>query len=79
MIYPNHFTSAFTLWHYQVPSTLNYINIYNAAGQLVWSKLFSGNATNVMTIDLANKAKGMYIMKMGYSDNKEVVEKLIKY
>jgi hypothetical protein len=79
MVYPNHFASSFTIWHYRQPATLSYINIFNAVGQLVYQKLFEANASNIMTIDLGNKPKGMYIMKMGYTDKPEVIEKLIKY
>jgi hypothetical protein len=79
MIYPNHFKTNFTIWHYRPPTTLSYINIYNAAGQLVWARQYSGNAANVMTIDLGNKSNGMYIMQMGYTDKEVVIQKLIKY
>jgi hypothetical protein len=79
MVYPNHFSTGFTVWHYRQPSTLAYINIYNALGQVVWSKTYSGNADILFNIDLGNRTKGMYIMKMGYTDRQEVIEKLIKY
>jgi hypothetical protein len=78
-IYPNIFRSSFTLWFYRQPETLQYINIYNSVGQLVWSKQFNNNAELTMQIDLGSKPSGVYIVKMGYSDKNDIIEKVIKY
>jgi hypothetical protein len=79
LIYPNPFNSSFLIHHSAVepPVDLQAVQVFNAAGQLVWSKDYNGNAARQITVDLKNTAKGMYVLKMIYS-NKTVVEKLIR-
>jgi hypothetical protein len=38
LILPNPFRNTFGVWHYQVPTNLRYVNVYNTVGQLVYSK-----------------------------------------
>jgi hypothetical protein len=70
LILPNPFQRKFNVWFYQQPIDLTFINVYNAIGQLVWSKQFSGNADKITEIDLGNKAPGMYSVTLGYKDKK---------
>lgn len=77
LIYPNPFSNKFLIHHYQVPVTLQAAQIYNSSGQLVWDKRFNRNATTEMTVDLSNKPKGVYILKLLYR-NKTVQEKIVK-
>jgi hypothetical protein len=53
------------------------MQVFNSAGQLVWDKRFSGNATTEEYINLANVSRGIYILKMIYSD-KNIVERVVK-
>jgi hypothetical protein len=79
LVLPTVFQSSFTIWHYRQPANLKYVNIFNATGQLVWSRVFNGNANTTMQVDLNGKPSGMYFVRMGYSDRGDVVEKVIKH
>lgn len=79
VIYPTSFRNSFTVWHFQTPSNLRYINVMNSAGQIVWSKQFSGNADSQIPIDLAGKASGLYVVEVGYTDGyRNVQQKVFK-
>ncbi len=79
MILPSPFTSSFNVWHIQPPTTLRYINVYNAAGQLVYQRSFNGNALNVQNVNMSMMASGVYLVKLGYDDErKNVSERVIK-
>jgi hypothetical protein len=79
LIYPNPFNSTFLIHHSAVepPVDLQSVSVFNAAGQLVWSKEYNGNAARQITIDLKHAASGLYVLKMIYS-NKTVVERIVK-
>ena len=77
LIYPNPFGNTFLIHHYEIPVNLKAAQVYNSAGQLVWDKWYTGNANTEITVDLHDKAKGIYILKMVYS-NKTIVQKIIK-
>lgn len=77
LIYPNPFRNSFLVHHVLPPIGLQSVQVYNAAGQLVWDKRFNGNATTEVNINLANAASGLYILKMMYSD-KTLVERIVK-
>jgi hypothetical protein len=77
LIYPNPFRQSFVVHHTMAPADLMELLVYNAAGQLVWDKRFNGNAITEINIDLRNQARGLYILKMIYSD-KTIVEKIVK-
>ncbi len=80
LVLPTAFHNTFTIWHYQTPTTVKYINIVNSAGQLVWTKQFNGNADRQIAIDLTGKAAGVYVVEVGYSDkNKNEVQRIVKY
>jgi hypothetical protein len=80
LVLPNPFRNSFSVWHVQVPAGLRYIHVYNAVGQLVWTKTFQGNATKMEPVNLAGKAAGSYIVKLGYEDSSlDVSERVIKY
>jgi len=79
VIYPTSFRNSFTVWHFQTPSNLKYINVMNSAGQIVWMKQFSGNADRQIPVDLAGKASGLYIVEVGYTDGyRNVQQKIFK-
>jgi hypothetical protein len=77
LILPTVFKSSFTVWHYQQPIDLKYVSVYNAIGQLVWQQQFDGNAGRMISIDLSGKAPGVYIVKLGYSDEKKNVRQRV--
>lgn len=78
LVLPNPFTGQFSIWHVQQPTNLRYITIYNAAGQMVWSQQYNSNAQKLITVDMKGKAAGLYIVNMGYSDQKNIRVKVIK-
>ena len=80
VILPNPFRQKFGVWHYQVPTTLRYVNVYNSIGQLVYSKQFPSGGEKYFEIDLGGKAAGMYTVNLGYEDtNRNVNVQVVKY
>ena len=80
LILPNPFQSQFSVWHYRQPTNLKYVSVYNASGQLVWSKQFNTNAEKLITIDLSNRPAGIYTVNLGYEDSfRNVSSQIIKY
>lgn len=77
LIYPSPFKNTFLIRNYRVPTTLQKVSIYNSIGQLVWAKNLNGKGNTEMTVDLSNLAKGMYIVKLSYTE-KTVVERIVK-
>jgi hypothetical protein len=79
LVYPNPFTGTFLIHHSAVepPVDLQTIQVYNAAGQMMWSKDYNGNAARQITVDLKNAASGMYILKLIYT-NRTVIERIVK-
>ena len=56
---------------------LQFVTVYNAAGQFVWGKKFNSNAPTEILVDIGRMAKGVYVLKMIYS-NKTIVEKIVR-
>jgi hypothetical protein len=80
LVLPNPFRNSFGVWHYQVPTTLRYINVYNSVGQLVFSKQFPSGGQKFTMIDLGGRAAGMYTVNIGYEDsNRNVNVQVVKY
>ncbi|HVF81665.1 MAG TPA: hypothetical protein VM884_07015, partial [Flavisolibacter sp.] len=80
LVLPTAFNTNFTIWHYQTPTTVKYINVVNSIGQIVWSKQYNGNADRQIAVDLTGKAAGVYIVNIGYVDgNRNVAQKVVKY
>jgi hypothetical protein len=79
LIYPNPFNGSFLIHHSAVepPTDLQSAQVFNAAGQLVWDRRYNGNADRQITVNLKDMARGMYILKLMYT-NKTVVERIIK-
>lgn len=77
LIYPNPFQHSFLIHHFSAPVELQVVQLYNAAGQLIWSNRYFANATTEINMNMGNLAKGLYILKMIYF-NKTVVERIIK-
>jgi hypothetical protein len=77
LIYPNPFTNNFKIHHLYEQTDLQFVLIYNAAGQLVWGKKFRSNATTEVLVDLSQLATGVYVLKMIYT-GKTVVGKIVK-
>jgi len=79
LIYPTVFSNQVNIWFYQQPTDVQFINVYNSVGQLIWQRNFSGNADKLIPVDLTGKSAGEYFVHIGYSDNsKKIVQKIIK-
>lgn len=79
LLLPNVTRGQFGIWHYQTPTSLRYVNVYNSAGQLLFTKQFSGNAEKLITVDLSGKPAGIYMVRLGYQDGtRNVTERIIK-
>jgi hypothetical protein len=80
LILPNPFRTTFGVWHYQVPTTLRYINVYNSVGQLVYSKKYPGGGEKFIRIDLSGRAAGIYTVNIGYEDsNRNLNVQVVKF
>lgn len=80
LIVPNPFRDQFIVWHYLPPVKLKFISVYNATGQIVWNKQYSGNANKQETVDLSTRASGVYVVRIGYTDgNLDTSVRVVKY
>jgi hypothetical protein len=79
LVFPSPFKERFTVWHYEAPTSLQFIRVMNTAGQVVWSRQFSGNADKQVPVELTGKAAGVYLVELNYSDGKKkVVQRVVK-
>jgi hypothetical protein len=69
IILPNPFSDQFTVWHYQTPTKLKFISVFNSIGQLVWSKQYNSDAQKQEVVDLSARSSGVYIVRLGYTDS----------
>ena len=46
IVLPNPFSDKFTVWHYQTPTKLKFISVFNSLGQLVWNKQYNSKLKN---------------------------------
>jgi hypothetical protein len=69
IVLPNPFSDQFTVWHYQTPTKLRFISVFNSLGQLVWNKQYNGTAQKQEVVDLSTRSSGVYIVRLGYVDN----------
>jgi hypothetical protein len=53
LVLPTIFRDGFTLWHYLQPTTLKFVNVYNAAGQLIWASNYNGDASRYIQVDMS--------------------------
>ncbi|MEP6594795.1 MAG: T9SS type A sorting domain-containing protein [Ginsengibacter sp.] len=77
LIYPNPFSGTLLVQHYQPPVDLKNISIYNSVGQLVLQKQYSGNANSQIPLNVGYLARGIYLVKLYYSD-KTIVQRIVK-
>jgi hypothetical protein len=71
--------NQFRIWFLRQPTTLRFVNIYDAKGALIWSKSYNGNGEQVITVDLSGKPAGVYFVNLGYEDEyRNVTERVIK-
>jgi hypothetical protein len=61
----------------QPPVDLQSVQVFNTAGQLVWSRQYNGNADRQITVDLNTLSSGVYVLKLIYT-NKTIVERIVK-
>ena len=69
IVLPNPFSDQFTVWHYQTPTKLRFISVFNSLGQLVWNKQYNGTAQKQEVVDLSTRSSGVYIVRLGYTDS----------
>jgi hypothetical protein len=79
LIYPNPFNNTFLIHHSaaEPPVDLQSVQVFNAAGQMVWEKRYNGNAARQIIVDCKALSGGLYILKMIYT-NKTIVERIVK-
>lgn len=84
MITPNPFKERFSLQYYDPPANIEYINVYNQVGQLVWQKRIAlGRTGNVPTpgyqeIDLGPMSSGIYTVQIVYRSRATDTFRVIK-
>jgi Secretion system C-terminal sorting domain len=78
LISPNPFSNRFVIQNFPNASTLKAVEVFSAAGQLVFRRNWSlGTADSYIEVILNNQPGGIYIVKMIYSD-KVVSERVMK-
>lgn len=84
LVTPNPFVQSFAIQYYDPPQNLEYINVYNQVGQLVWQRRLSyqlpGNRTapNYIEVNLGNLNSGIYHVQIVYRSKKTDTFKVIK-
>lgn len=77
LIYPSPFRDQFIIRNYEEPVTLKSAALFNSIGQRVWMQEYNGAAFKEIFVNAANLPKGIYTVKLFYTD-KTVVEKIVK-
>ncbi|HLP37796.1 M43 family zinc metalloprotease [Lacibacter sp.] len=84
MITPNPFRERFSLQYYDPPANIEYINVYNQVGQLVWQKRIAlGRPGSIPTpgyqeIDLGSMSSGIYTVQIVYRSRNTDTFRVIK-
>jgi hypothetical protein len=84
MVTPNPFRDKFSLQYYDPPENIEYINVYNQVGQLVWQKRIAlGRSTTIPTpgyqeINLGGMSSGIYIVQIVYRSRDTDTFRVIK-
>jgi aminopeptidase N len=77
-IYPNPIKDPFSIYFHDFTETAATINIYNAAGQLIYNKKIQlYNGAEIIQVPAATWARGIYIIKINVGNNK-FVRQIIK-
>lgn len=77
-VFPNPIADRFTIYMQQVAASNAGINLYNAAGQLVYSKTLALlNGSEYVGVPSQTLAKGMYLLRINAGDFK-FIKKLLK-
>lgn len=77
LVVPNPTDGQLQVRHYRDLENLRRVEIVNAIGQIVWSKSYSGNASNFIEVDIRRQATGMYLVRLVYT-NKVRTTKILK-
>jgi hypothetical protein len=77
LIYPSPFHDQFIIRNLEEPVTLKSSALYNSIGQMVWMQEYNGTAYKEIYVNTSKLPKGLYTVKLFYTD-KTVVEKIIK-
>ena len=79
LVLPTVFRQTFAVWYLEPPADLKSIQVFNSIGQLVYTKPFNGSTDTYITIDLAGRAAGSYLVRLSYTDSsKDVSQWVIK-
>lgn len=78
LILPSPFRTQFSVWHYQQPSDLRAVTVYNAAGQLVWRGQYNGDADKIIHVNLQGQAAGVYFVKLHYNGRESITRQILK-
>jgi len=77
-VFPNPITDRFTIYMRNMVATTANVNLYNAAGQRVYTKLINlVNGSEYVEIPSANLPPGAYYLRINAGDFK-FVKKLLK-
>ncbi len=77
IVMPTVSTGNYTIKHIVPPTTLRALEVYNSQGQLVYRKQYTGEAGNMIDLNLTNLSSGIYELRMRYTD-KKITQRIIK-
>ena len=79
LVYPNPIGNNFNIFLQNLPASSAALNIYNVAGQLVYSKNISlFNGSEFIEVPASNLAPGEYTLRLFAGNNYKFVKKLLK-
>jgi hypothetical protein len=78
LIFPTLFRESFFIQHYKQPA-LRAVQVFNAIGQLSWSKEYNGDAPTIINVNLQNAPAGVYFLRMIYTDGTQnITQRIVK-
>ncbi len=77
LITPNPSEGFITIQHYQRPTNLKAVQVFNSSGQLIIHMPYKGSAASLIKLDLSPYAAGFYTVKLLY-ENKVVTQRVVK-
>jgi hypothetical protein len=79
LIAPTITRNQFGVWHYQQPTDLRSVSVYNSLGQLIWQRSYRNNADKYIAVNLQGQSAGIYTVHLQYENARQnVTQRIVK-